>query len=321
MRTIAVSALAAVAVPVLLAGLWGPARAQEKEEGQGLLIELMGITPEDRKDEVVYGGKLVEHLGCLFCHGLGGREGIVNPNAERKYVPAWDDPEFAERYPTREKVRETIREGRFPDKADDATGNPIPMPPWGNRLSDGEVDAILAYIWSLRGTPVSSHPQGGQGADDARSAYLPPIHVTPEAPEPDTEDHMHEPPRTGDGALVKQGRSMVEYLGCLHCHGLGGREGMDNPNAERKTVPAWDDPEFIRRYPVDDGVRWVIVNGRMPERAPDATDDPVPMPPFGRMLSTEEMDAIVAYIWSLRDRPAEAGGHAQGQAGMAEHTH
>jgi mono/diheme cytochrome c family protein len=281
---------AAVGVFVLVAAWAVPAPAVEKDPG-------------------VRGHDLVEHRGCLFCHGLGGRKGIVNPNAKRKYVPSWDDPEFAERYPTPEKVRDTIREGRFPDKADDATGSPVPMPPWGNRLKPAEVDAIIAYIWSLRDTPVSSHPQGGRGADDAESAYLPTLKGEAPAPAEDMDEHMHAPPETHGGALVEQGRSMVQYLGCLHCHGVAGHEGMENPNAKRKHVPAWDDEDFIKRYPVDDGVRWVIVNGRKPEKAPDATDDPVPMPPFGRMLSTEEMDAIVAYIWSLREPPVTAGSH------------
>ena len=278
--------------------------------------------PAVEKDPVVLGHDLVEHLGCLFCHGLGGREGIVNPNAKRKYVPSWDDPEFVKLYPTDEKVRETIRKGRFPDKADDATGSPIPMPPWGNRLDPEEVDAIIAYIWSLRETPVSSHPQGGLGAEDAESAYLPPLKGEAPAPDADMEDHMHAPPETGGGPQVAKGRSMVEYLGCLHCHGLGDRKGMENPNAKRKNVPSWDDPEFIKRYPVDDGVRWVIVNGRMPEKDPGATDDPVPMPPFGRMLSHEEMDAIVAYIWSLRDHPVKPHEHMHGMdMGMPVHDH
>jgi mono/diheme cytochrome c family protein len=269
-------------------------------------------TPKESPEQL--GFALVEHLGCLFCHGLGGRQGIVNPNAEREYVPAWDSPEFAKRYPTPEKVRETIREGRFPDKAKDAQGNPIPMPPWGNRLSDREIDAIIAYIWSLRETPVESHPAGGLGAEAAESAYLDPIHVDRPPESEDEGDHMHAPPDTGGGALVKQGRSMVQYLGCLHCHGVGGREGIENPNAKRKHVPAWDDPEFIERYPVDDGVRWVITAGRKPDKDPEATDDPVPMPPFGRMLSDREMDAIVAYIWSLREHPV-SDGH------MADHGH
>jgi mono/diheme cytochrome c family protein len=284
--------------------------AQDLQGGKGgLLKDLWGITPTDRRNPAEYGEKLVDHLGCLYCHGLGGREGIMNPNAkDNKNVPSWDSPEFVKRYPTEEKVRETIQKGRHPDPALDATSTPIPMPPWGNRLSDQEVDGIVAYIWSLRDSPTSSHPEGGRGAEDAQSAYLPGI--PPEmAPAPVEEDHEHRAPRTTDTALVRKGAALVNYLGCLHCHGVGGREGMDNPNAMRKHVPAWDDPEFIKKYPVDDGVRWVIEKGRVPERDPKADGTPVPMPPFAGQLTGDDLDALVAYIFSLREAPVTMHGH------------
>jgi len=299
-------------VPAVVAGglvLCGGAGAQDAEGGRGLLTDLWGITPHDRQNPAQYGEKLVDHLGCLYCHGLGGREGIMNPNAkDNKHVPSWDSPDFVKKYPTEDKVRETIEKGRHPDAIDNADTTPIPMPPWGNRLSDPEIDGIVAYIWSLRDTPTASHPEGGRGADDAQSAYLPGI--PPEAaPAPAEDDHDHMAPRTLDTALVRKGASLVDYLGCLHCHGVGGREGMENPNAMRKHVPAWDDPEFIKKYPVADGVRWVIEKGRMPERDPKAEGTPVPMPPFGNQISEDEMDAIVAYIWSLREVPPSARDH------------
>jgi mono/diheme cytochrome c family protein len=316
-------------VLVIGAGAPGPATAQDADSGQGgLLTDLWGITPQDRENPPEYGEKLVQHLGCLYCHGLGGQKGITNPNAkENKNVPSWDSPDFAEKYPTEDKVRDTIQKGRHPDAIENADTSPIPMPPWGNRLSDPEVDAIVAYILSLRDTSVASHPEGGRGADDAESAYLPGI-PPPMAPPEEQDDHAHKAPRTLDTALVRKGASLVDYLGCLHCHGLGGREGMDNPNAKRKHVPAWDDPEFIKKYPVPDGVRWVIEKGRTPERDPDATDNPVPMPAFGNQISDDELDAIVAYIWSLRDvpetarMPAHDHDHAHGDAApmpTAEH--
>jgi len=314
--------LAIMLVPAVLgawAGLSGLARAQDDDRGEGgLLTDLWGITPQDRQNPAQYGEKLVDHLGCLYCHGLGGHKGIENPNAEdQKNVPSWDSPDFVDRYATPDKVRETIQKGRHPDRAAGADSNPIPMPPWGNRLSDAEVDGIVAYIWSLRDTTVASHPEGGRGADDARSAYLPGIPPTLAPAEPE-DDHAHMAPRTLDTALVRKGASLVDYLGCLHCHGVGGREGMDNPNAMRKHVPAWDDPEFITKYPGPDGVRWVIEKGRTPERDPKADGNPVPMPPFGNQISDDELEAIVAYIWSLREAPVAADAHMHDMHGAPE---
>ena len=284
------SSLALGTAAVLWTGPWGIAHAEEKNK-----VEL--------------GHDLVEHLGCLYCHGLGGRKGLDNPNAKRKYVPSWDSKDFVDRYPTPEKVRQTIREGRFPEKAAHADGSPIPMPPWGNRLTDAEMDSIIAYIWSLRETPVSQHPKGGRGA---MNEGMEPEELPPVIADVDTEPEAHgRVPQDDDPAYV--GKQLVEHLGCLYCHGLGGRKGLDNPNAKRKYVPAWDEQAFITRYPVDDGVRYVIKNGRIPEKDPKADGSPIPMPPWGNRLTKDEIDAIVAYIWSLRDTPMAT--HPQGGRG------
>jgi len=274
--------LALAVIPVMLAGAWGTALAVEN-------------------DRVKLGHDLVEHLGCLYCHGLGGRQGIANPNAKRQYVPAWDEPAFIERFQERETIRATIIHGRFPEQAEGATGRPIPMPPWGNRLTDTELDAIISYIWSLRETPVETHDAGGLGEEeeeeDTRSAILA-LQALKNQPDEDNSLPEGERPQDPQAAL---GLALVEHLGCLHCHGLGGRQGLSNPNAVRKYVPAWDEEAFIARYPVDDGVRYVITSGRFPAKDPKAVGSPVPMPPWGNRLKPEEMDAIVAYIWSLRE--------------------
>jgi mono/diheme cytochrome c family protein len=277
-----------------------------------------GVALAVETDPVKLGHALVDHLGCLYCHGLGGRQGIENPNAVRKYVPAWDAKAFAERYPTPEKVRETIKKGRFPERDPKADGNPIPMPPWGNRLTDAEMDAIIAYIWSLRETPMSAHEPGGIGGMDDPEADAPESPLTGFVKLPADEPMESKPHRKPPGAdnPVQLGHDLVEHLGCLYCHGLGGRQGIENPNAVRKHVPSWDSEEFIRRYPVDDGVRYVIEKGRTPAKDPKADGSPVPMPPWGNRLTKEEMDAVVAYIWSLRQSPVAT--HPKGGRGAEE---
>lgn len=288
--------LALLVVPAMVLGVWGTGYAMENN-----LVKL--------------GEDLVEHLGCLYCHGLGGKKGIDNPNAKRQYVPAWDEEEFIKRYPVDDGVRFVITNGRFPEQAKGAEGSPIPMPPWGNRLSGEEMDAIVAYIWSLRDTPVESHAKGGRGAipeedDKATRDLQAMLAAKGEEDGPDTPSGYRAGPADSPVAL---GHGLVEHLGCLYCHGLGGRQGIDNPNAKRKYVPAWDEKEFIQRYPTDAGVRAVITNGRFPEKATGAKSSPIPMPPWGNRLSREEMDAIIAYIWSLRDTPVES--HDKGGRG------
>ncbi len=291
--------LALAVLPLMLGGTWGTALANQQEQ-------------------VTLGKHLVEHLGCLYCHGLGGRKGIDNPNAIRKYVPAWDEKEFIERYPNKEAIAAVIQKGRFPAKDPDAKGNPIPMPPWGNRIKPEEMDAILAYMWYLRETPLETHEKGGMGAieDDSIDPATAALIATLE--ETKNEEQIKKMKHNGHvgESKVELGRALVEHLGCLHCHGLGGRQGLPNPNAIRKYVPAWDEKEFIDRYPVDDGIRYVITNGRQPEKDPKAASSPIPMPPWGNRLKPAEMDAIIAYIWSLRDTPKES--HPKGGRGAEE---
>ncbi len=178
------------------------------------------------------------------------------------------------------------------------------------------MSAILAYIWHLGETPVDTHEAGGEGAVDEDA-------IDPETAALIATLEQNKALNTKKGDIKRTGNhktdlghALVQHLGCLHCHGLGGRQGIPNPNAVRKYVPSWDSQEFINRYPVDDGVRYVITNGRMPKKDPNATSSPLPMPPWGNRLKPKELDAIVDYIWSLRDTSVES--HDKGGRGAEE---
>ena len=95
-------------------------------------------------------------LGCVSCHGegLGGREFLDVPNVVRIYAP--NIPAIAARS-TDHQIARAIRQGVGHD------GRRLFVMPSANyqRLSDGEVSALIAYI---RGLPV------GPGATEGFSA-------------------------------------------------------------------------------------------------------------------------------------------------------
>jgi len=103
--------------------------------------------------KVEYGKALFQQKGCVACHGPGGVGGTYNKNMDLgEEVPSLID--VAHGY-SRAELREIIREGRFPGRADrDHPSPPLWMPSWKHELSEEEIEALVEYLYSL-----SSHQQ------------------------------------------------------------------------------------------------------------------------------------------------------------------
>jgi mono/diheme cytochrome c family protein len=108
--------------------------------------------------------------GCFACHGIGGRFDSPNPGSFVGRIPAWHGPDFADLAANDAEIREWILDG----KSSRLERNPIArwflqrqtiqMPAYRNQLTDGDVDAILAYIQWLRDTSAPGHkPKFGGG--------------------------------------------------------------------------------------------------------------------------------------------------------------
>ena len=102
------------------------------------------------------GRDLAAELGCVGCHGEGGRFARPNPGSLKGYVPPWDGPDFAELVQNRGEFGEWIERGvsrRF-------LANPVAqffldrgtlrMPAYEKHLDAGDVDALWAYVRWLR---------------------------------------------------------------------------------------------------------------------------------------------------------------------------
>ena len=98
-------------------------------------------------------GKAVyQKYGCVGCHGVDGRGGIKNKNMEM----AEEVPPLiyvAEGF-TKEELKQTIRNGRYPARSDPHDlAPPLWMPSWKEKISEEELDALADYLLSLSPEP------------------------------------------------------------------------------------------------------------------------------------------------------------------------
>jgi len=97
-------------------------------------------------------------LGCVGCHGEGGRYARRNPGSLKGYVPPWDGDDFPELVRDEAEFREWVNRGVsrrfesnrvarfFLDRA------PLRMPAYQGKLEPGDVEALWAYVTWLRKT-------------------------------------------------------------------------------------------------------------------------------------------------------------------------
>lgn len=142
--------------------------------------------PSEFETRVELGGWLFRKRGCGACHGEEGKGGVANFNFPSGFVTRLDslaekiglfEPEEVEAFVTAieggrkpddieefppegdleaalDRYHETvelIRRGRTPAKRDlSGPQPPLDMPAWKDRLSDADIDAIIAYLLTLQ---------------------------------------------------------------------------------------------------------------------------------------------------------------------------
>ena len=101
------------------------------------------MTPIER-GRVVY-----KKYGCAGCHGVEGAGGIPNPNAKTaQQVPGLKY--VAEGY-TKDEAKKRILDGQreIPLMDPKKPSPPLYMPPWRNRIAQGELNDLTEYLFSL----------------------------------------------------------------------------------------------------------------------------------------------------------------------------
>ena len=93
----------------------------------------------------VAGAALYVRYGCINCHGPNGLGGVPNPESPDKTIPPLSGADFFDEFDTDAKIIDVIRSGSVIGKA------PIvSMPHWGGIIPDRDLQALVAYIKTLK---------------------------------------------------------------------------------------------------------------------------------------------------------------------------
>ena len=219
------------------------------------------------------GRRLAEANGCFGCHGPEGSRGAANPGRSDKTVPSFEGAlmMYAE---NRDEVREWIRDG-------------------------GTATRRQSETWKLeRRKGVMRMPAFGKRLNPREIEDLVSF-VMAASGEPTPED-----------SLVAAGRERAEALGCVGCHGAGGRYARPNPGSLKGYVPPWDGADFAEL--VADKAEFTEWVERGVSRRFSANPiaqfflrrAPVKMPAYRAHLAPGDVDALWAYVvWLRRSSP------------------
>jgi len=134
------------------------------------------------------------------------------------------------------------------------------MPVWGAVMSNRQVAALVAYLHA--------------GLPAVKGAV--PVVV-----------------QTSQGAVV-EGQGLYVRNGCINCHGPNGLGGVPNPQSPDKSIPPLSGAGFFKEFNRK-AIADVIRSGSVIGRAPI-----VSMPHWGGILEQSQIDALVAYIETLK---------------------
>jgi hypothetical protein len=109
-----------------------------------------------------------------------------------------------------------------------------------------------------------------------------------------------------DMSAPEMGKHLAAQQGCFACHGPEGKGGVENPGHKDGFVPGWNSPDLAANnmfYPII--LRQEIEKAVIPTMYQDPTDigtqefAPYKMQPWIGRLSTQQINYIMAYIYSI----------------------
>ena len=220
------------------------------------------------------GRRLAERTGCFACHGPGGIRGAANPGRTDRTVPTFegDVMMYAK---TPEEIHEWIHDG--------VTGKRSRSQTWREQRDRGALKM-----------PAFKGRMSERQMEDL-VAFVVASSGTPEPPDP----------------VAARGLERAEALGCVGCHGAGGRLAGRNPGSLKGYVPSWDGadfPELVRdRAEFDEWVERGV--SRRFESNPLAQfflkRAVLLMPAYEKHLEPGDLDALWAYVEWVRSAGAQ----------------
>jgi mono/diheme cytochrome c family protein len=105
------------------------------------------------------GRRLAGETGCFACHGPGGTRGAANPGRSGRTVPTFEG-DLMMYASSAQEIREWIRDGVTAAKSGSRTWQTerdrgaLVMPAFGDRLSEREIDDLVAFVQAQNGSEV-----------------------------------------------------------------------------------------------------------------------------------------------------------------------
>jgi mono/diheme cytochrome c family protein len=136
--------------------------------GQAALLVFLhlrsGWQQEAGAGRIARGRSVAESNGCFGCHGPGGDNPIRNPGAAYGKVPGWGGDSWALWNDDEHDVRAWIVDGHPRNRAPDP-GALIPMPAYGDIMSDRDLDDLVAYVLAVARFGRPDDPQVLEGRE------------------------------------------------------------------------------------------------------------------------------------------------------------
>ncbi len=157
--------------------------------------------PPAKATESETGVQLFNSLGCIGCHSIKGRGGLIGPALTPQLLQG-------------KSSQWLIAQIRNPK-----SHNPSTIMPAFNSATDQQVDDVVDFLLSVaQGTPAAPGPA-------AQKAPVPAVAANKPSPAPPT-------PKSAPPAKVAEnakGSQLFNSLGCIGCHSIKGRGGVVGP--------------------------------------------------------------------------------------------
>jgi mono/diheme cytochrome c family protein len=285
------------------------------------------------------GQALFEEVGCIGCHKLHGRGGVVGPELDK--IGALRGPDWLIKH--------------FKSPASVSPGSAMPA----IHVSDADLEALTLYVLSFTGEELSAYyvsmttipgPQAGRNLFETKGCLGchsvggkggtvgPALDKVGERRKPEwIMEHFRNPQSVSPGSVMpqfdlteQQVRALTEFLlslsdpnlvgyikvpsmmtpvergkavfkkyGCAGCHGQEGKGGIPNPNA--KTGQQVPKLIYVAEGYTKEELRKRILNGQREIFALDRSKPAPPlfMPAWRDKIAEGELQDLIEYLFSL----------------------